>query len=176
MLRDEVESLMLLRDGALSAADAALLRARLAEEPALRRQYDELGALSRALNEHLAAEPSPDFSVRVMAQVTSSEQVAPGLLIVVSRWLAQPIAVPLAAAAALAIMLFVGLPEPVDPPQLAPAASAARSTPEAPILAADETEIEDIDNRTDYNVLVLAAPGSSNRLIWLSRRVVSDEG
>ena len=61
-------------------------------------------------------------------------------------------------------------PAPINTPAVATSAGGADA------LASGETEIESIDNPTDYNVLVLAAPGSPNRMIWISQRTLNDEG
>jgi len=175
MSQDDLELLMMLMDGALAPADAALLRARIADEPELASTWNELQQMQLAIAEHLSAAPAPDFTQRVMAQVRQTEQLPPSLWARLEAWLSRPIAIPLAAAAALAVVYAIGLPEPSPPPELS-APVAAKTPAVEPTFETGETEIESIDNETDYNVLVLAAPGSSNRMIWLSRRDPNEEG
>ena len=110
-----------------------------------------------------------------MKQVRQTEQAPPSFLDRIVSFLSRPIAVPVAAAAAVAIMWAIGLPNAVTPAPINTPAGAA-TTPAADALASGETEIESIDNPTDYNVLVLAAPGSPNRMIWISQRTLNDEG
>ena len=128
-----------------------------------------------ALREELSAELKPDFTQNVMRAVRQTEQAPPGLVDRLVAFLSRPIAVPLAAAAAVAIMWAIGLPEATTIPQLSAPGINAGTAPKTVPVATGETEIESIDNQTDYNVLVLAAPGSPNRMIWLSERT-SDEG
>ena len=175
MWKDDLEGLMMLRDGILDPTQEALLRARIADEPQLARQWNELRQLQGLLKSEFKAELSPNFVDEVMKQVRQTEQVPPSFLDRVVSFLSRPIAVPVAAAAAVAIMWAIGLPNAVSPaPINTPAV--ATTTPTNDALASGETEIESIDNPTDYNVLVLAAPGSPNRMIWISQRTLNDEG
>ena len=175
MWKDDLEGLMMLYDGVLDPTQEALMRARIADEPELARQWNELQQLQGLLQHELQAELSPNFTDQVMKQVRQTEQVQPSFIDRIVSFLSRPIAIPVTAAAAVAIMWAIGLPNAVAPsPVNAPALA---STPPAnDALAAGETEIESIDNPTDYNVLVLAAPGSPNRIIWISQRTLNDEG
>ena len=176
MWKDDLEGLMMLLDGVLDPTHEALWRARLADEPELAQQWSELKKLRQTLNVELEAELSPDFTERVMKQVRQVEQVPPSLWDRITAFLSRPIAVPVSAAAALAIMWAIGMPSATTPDVGDAPALAAQNTPPASVLASGETEIESIDNPTDYIVLVLAAPGSPNRMIWISQRTPSDEG
>jgi anti-sigma factor RsiW len=175
MWKDDLEGLMMLLDGVLDPTEEALMRARIVDEPELARQWNELRQLQGLLKHELKAELSPNFSDEVMKKVRQSEQVPPSFVDRLIAFLSRPIAVPVAAAAAVAIMWAIGLPNAVTPaPINTPAV--ATSAGGADALASGETEIESIDNPTDYNVLVLAAPGSPNRMIWISQRTLNDEG
>ena len=170
-----LDNLMLLLDGALPPAEEVLMRAQIEDDPALATQWRGLQAMQGALRDQMSAEPNPDFTAKVMHAIRQTEQVPPSALTRFIAFLSRPIAVPIAATAAIAIMWAIGLPQastlpPLDAPGLS-AATAAQAVP----VATGETEIESIDNQTDFNVLVLAAPGSPNRMIWLSQRN-SDEG
>ena len=175
MWKDDLEGLMMLLDGVLDPTQEALMRARIADEPELARQWNELRQLQGLLKHELKAELSPNFAHKVMKQVRQTEQAPPSFLDRIVSFLSRPIAVPVAAAAAVAIMWAIGLPNAVTPAPINTPAVAA-TTPAADALASGETEIESIDNPTDYNVLVLAAPGSPNRMIWISQRTLNDEG
>jgi len=175
MWKDDLEGLMMLLDGVLDPTQEALWRARLADEPELAHQWSELQTLRQRLNEGLTEELSPDFTQRVMREVRNTEQVPPSLWDRLTAFLSRPIAIPISVAAALALMWSIGLPSATPPTSSAPSIAAQSAAP-ASALASGETEIESIDNPTDYNVLVLAAPGSPNRMIWISQRTPSDEG
>jgi len=175
MWKDDLEGLMMLLDGVLDPTQEALWRARLADEPELAQQWSELQTLRQKLNEGLKEELSPDFTQRVMRAVRHTEQVPPSLWDRLTAFLSRPIAIPISVAAALALMWSIGLPSATSPTSSAPVIAAQSAAP-ASALASGETEIESIDNPTDYNVLVLAAPGSPNRMIWISQRTPSDEG
>ena len=175
MWKDDLEGLMLLHDGVLDGEHEALLRARIEDEPELAEQWRRLTALSQALEHELQVEPPPDFVQNLMEQVRQTPQVAPSLTSRLFEFLSRPIAVPAAAVVAAIALWSLGLPDAVTPSHVAaPATAAVGAPPES--LVAGETEIESIDNPTDYNVLVLAAPGSPNRMIWISQRQISDEG
>lgn len=178
MSRDELEGLMLMLDGALKPADEAMLRAQLADDPALAEQWRALQLMRSELKSSLQAELSPDFTTGVMERVRQSQQVSPGLLHQLLKLLSRPIAIPIAASAAFALMWAVGMPQPSDNLNLQTPSLAGETSPAKTdfALGETETEIESIDNPTDMNILVLAAPGSRNRLIWLSQRNISDEG
>jgi anti-sigma factor RsiW len=176
MSLDELEGLMLMLDGALEPADEVMLRARLADDPALAEQWRALQIMQSELQNSLQTQLSPDFTARVMDQVRDSQQVSPGLLHRLLGFMSRPIAIPIAASAAFALMWAIGMPEPNNTVSPQAASLEAQTNPVTPNFALSETEIESIDNPTDINVLVLAAPGSRNRLIWLSQRSISDEG
>jgi anti-sigma factor RsiW len=176
MSRDELEGLMLMLDGALEPADEAMLRARLVDDPALAEQWRALQLMQSELKIGLQAELSPDFTAGVMKKVRQSQQVSPGLMHQLLNFLSRPIAIPIAASAAFALMWAVGMPKPSDNIGLQAPSVAAETSPAKKDFAFSETEIESIDNPTNINVLVLAAPGSRNRVIWLSQRNISDEG
>ena len=171
----DLDHLMLLLDGELPPAEEVLLRARIEDEPELAKHWQALQVLRGTLREELSAELSPDFTQKVMHSVRQAEQAPPSVVDRLVAFLSRPIAVPLAAAAAIAIMWAIGLPQAATIPQLSAPGINAGAAPQAAPVATGETEIESIDNQTDYNVLVLAAPGSPNRMIWLSERT-SDEG
>jgi anti-sigma factor RsiW len=176
MSRDELEGLMLMLDGALEPADEAMLRARLVDDPALAEQWRALQLMQSELKIGLQAKLSPDFTAGVMKKVRQSQQVSPGLMHQLLNFLSRPIAIPIAASAAFALMWAIGMPKPSDNTGLQAPSVAAETSPAKNDFAFSETEIESIDNPTNINVLVLAAPGSRNRLIWLSQRNISDEG
>lgn len=176
MSQDNLHDLMMLLDGVLEPADEAMLRARLEDEPELAATWHQLKSMRAQLKTELQSTLKPDFTARVMTQVQATPQVAPGLMQRLQKWLTRPIAVPVAVAAALLVMWSIGLPQPAPPPELASPALAVTPVSDGPRMAAGETEIESIDNQTNYNVLVLAAPGSPNRMIWLSQRNLNDEG
>jgi anti-sigma factor RsiW len=172
----DLDNLMLLLDGALPPDEEVLLRARLEDEPALAKQWHGLQAMQGALRHEMGVQISADFTAKVMHAVRQTEQIPPSVFDRIITFLSRPIAVPVAAAAAIAIMWAVGLPQASTLPPLDAAASqSANSANQVAPIAAGETEIESIDNQTDFNVLVLAAPGSPNRMIWLTQRN-SDEG
>ena len=175
MWKDDHDGLMMLLDGVLDPTQEALLRARIADEPQLARQWNELRQLQGLLRQELKAELSPNFADEVMKQVRQTEQVPPSLIDRLVSFLNRPIAVPIAAAAAVAMMWAIGLPNAATPTSINSPAIAS-TIPAADDLAPGETEIVFIDNPTDYNVLVLAAPGSPNRMIWISQRTLNDEG
>ena len=175
MWKDDLEGLMMLLDGALDPTQEALLRARIVDEPELARQWSELRQLQGLLNDELMVDVPKNFADQVMQQVRQTEQVPPSLIDRLIAFLSRPIAVPVAAAAAIALMWAIGLPTAVTPASINTPA-VATTTPVTDALASGETEIESIDNPTDYNVFVLAAPGSPNRMIWISQRTLNDEG
>ena len=176
MLDHDLDNLMLLLDGALPPAEEVLLRARLEDEPALAKQWQGLQAMQNAVRHQMDVQISPDFTANVMQAVRQTEQIPPSVFDRFIAFLSRPIAGPVAAAAAIAIMWAIGLPQASTlPPLDAAVGQSANAAAQVAPIASGETEIESIDNQTDFNVLVLAAPGSPNRMIWLSQRN-SDEG
>ena len=130
MSRDELEGLMLMLDGALEPADEAMLRARLVDDPALAEQWRALQLMQSELKIGLQAELSPDFTAGVMKKVRQSQQVSPGLMHQLLNFLSRPIAIPIAASAAFALMWAVGMPKPSDNIGLQAPSVAAETSPD----------------------------------------------
>jgi len=101
-----------LLDNDLPPAEAETLRRRIEAEPALARAYARMARLDSLLKERRADQPQLDwkrFHARVTNQVErAAEAKASSPIIRLSRWLA--IGVPLAAAAAIALVVLLHSP------------------------------------------------------------------
>ena len=71
-------------------------------------------------------------------------------------------------------MLSIGLPDYREGAER-PSPDLSTSAPAAAIEQFAEVEIEEVDSEADYNVLVLSAPGSRNRVVWLTPRSNAEE-
>ena len=110
-----------LLDGDLSAPEAEQLRERMAAEPGLGEAYDALADVHSLVGSRRSDQPSVDWSQfhqQVMDQVRA-EPDRTTRVIRFPRWVA--IGVPLAAAAAVALVLLIDrTPEPKVTPDVAP--------------------------------------------------------
>ena len=97
----DLDQLMLLLDGELSPSEEVLVRARIEDEPELAGHWRGLQLMQGALQEELKAELRPDFTHQVMQAARQAEQIPPSLIDRFLNFLSKPIAVPLAAAAAV---------------------------------------------------------------------------
>ena len=171
MWEDDLEGLMLLTT-ACSMASTRRSCARIEDEPELAEQWRRLTALSQVLEHELQAEPPPDFRTRSHGAGAPNASSCPKPY--ESPRIEPPDRRPAAAVVARSPCGRWGYP--MRSLRATSRACCGCSRRAAGGARAGETEIESIDNPTDYNVLVLAAPGSQNRMIWISQRQISDEG
>lgn len=110
-----------LLDGNLPTSEAQQLRERMSAEPHLREAYETLERVHSLVDSRRSDQPSVDwesFHQQVMDQVRA-EQDQPSQVIRFPRWAA--IGVPLAAAAAIALVLLIErTPEPTSTPETVP--------------------------------------------------------
>lgn len=118
---DEHDELLLNRllDGDLPESEAAALRARINREPSLQAAWQGLERLGGALAESGRDEPDVDFGTfhaRVMRAVASERRAAEPAVIRFPTWLRYT--TPLAAAAAIALVVTLYRPGTVSPPEV----------------------------------------------------------
>jgi len=136
-----------LLDNDLSPAEAEALRRRIEAEPALARAYAHMARLDNLLKARRADQPRLDwkgFHARVTSQVErAAEAKASRPVIRLSRWLA--IGLPLAAAAAIALVVILRAPADkteTGPDNLKPGRLVVQVDEPAPVAPAGEGDIK----------------------------------
>jgi anti-sigma factor RsiW len=170
----DFELLCRLVDNDLTAGEQSALSERLQAEPGLAAEFEQLRGIGAATAELLDVQPPPDLAEMIMAKVRVRRQVSAHPLRRLADWLIDHWPVPVAAAVACSLMLVVGLPEAggVVHPGVARVAASVPATVTEQVA---EVEIEEVDSEANYNVLVLSAPGSRNRVVWLTPRQSAEE-
>jgi len=172
---EDFERLYAYLDGELAADAAADFKLLLARDEPLRALLAEAEEL-RQLTRSVIDTPAPmGLNTRIMAEVRATEQRrSAGLGRALSGWFKR-LAVPAAVAVSLAVMLLVGLPSGTDDAlrgagqELLLIDNSQASAPQATV------EIEELE-AAGYNVMILAAPGTGNQIIWLSPQLDDEKG
>jgi len=161
-------------DNDLSPAEQNAFSARLEADPALAADCALLRDLQATTGQLLDVRAPDTLSTNIMAKVRVQAQVSAHPVRRMVDWLREHWAVPVAAAAACSLMLAVGLPDYREGAALTRADQSVNSAA-TPTEQFAEVEIEEVDSEADYNVLVLSAPGSRNRVVWLTPRANAEE-
>lgn len=134
-------------DGELSAAEAAEVKVRIAQDGSWREAYERLGSLGAMLDAYTAPAPSADLAARIIAASRTQRTQRP-LVTRLARYL-----VPVAAAAAAAVLVLTFWHKPIVN-NTRVAGNGAQSVRAAQI---DDLVVQNLDFFRNYGTLESAA-------------------